>query len=73
MAAFLVGLLLLAGGYIFYGKLTASTVRPDPRRVTPAVALADGVDYVPMPTWRVYLVQLLNMCLCPGGQISFAN
>ena len=61
MAVFLVGLLLLAGGYIFYGKLTASTVGPDPRRVTPAVALADGVDYVPMPTWRVYLVQLLNI------------
>jgi carbon starvation protein CstA len=59
--AFLAGLVLLAGGYFLYGKLVASTVRPDPHRVTPAIALADGVDYVAIPTWRVYLIQLLNI------------
>lgn len=61
MLAFLIGLGLLAGGYAVYGRFVASTVRPDPERVTPAVALADGVDYVAMPTWRVYLIQLLNI------------
>ncbi len=61
MIAFAVGLLLLAGGYVFYGRLTESAIRMDPDRVTPAIALADGVDYVAMPTWRVYLIQLLNI------------
>jgi len=61
MTAFVCGLLLLGGGYIFYGRLVQSAVKPDPSRVTPAVSRADGVDYVAMPTWRVYLVQLLNI------------
>lgn len=61
MGVFLLGLVLLLLGYAFYGRLTAQTVRPDPNRVTPAIALNDGVDFVPMATWRVYLVQLLNI------------
>lgn len=61
MIAFVCGLLLLGGGYLFYGRLVSSTVKPDPNRITPAVARADGVDFVAMPTWRVYLVQLLNI------------
>jgi carbon starvation protein CstA len=61
MVAFVCGLLLLVVGYFFYGRLTQSAVRPDPDRITPAVARADGVDYVAMSTWRVYLVQLLNI------------
>ena len=61
MAAFLIGLALLIGGYVVYGRFVASTVKPDPDRVTPAIAQADGVDYVAMPTWRVYLIQLLNI------------
>ena len=61
MFVFLAGLALLLGGYFFYGKFVTSTVRPDPNRVTPAVKLADGVDYVELPTWRVYLIQLLNI------------
>jgi carbon starvation protein CstA len=61
MTALVCGLLLLAGGYFIYGRLTQSAVRPDPERRTPAIARADGVDYVAMSTWRVYLVQLLNI------------
>ena len=61
MIAFVSGLLLLVGGYFVYGRLTESAVRPDPNRITPAIARADGVDYVAMSTWRVYLVQLLNI------------
>ncbi|HOA62168.1 MAG: carbon starvation protein A [Verrucomicrobia bacterium] len=61
MIAFVTGLILLVGGYFFYGRVVAATVRPDPNRLTPAIALADGMDYVPMPTWRVYLIQLLNI------------
>ena len=61
MWAFLGGMALLALGYVFYGRLTERPLRPDPARLVPAVRLADGVDYVPMATWRVYLVQLLNI------------
>jgi len=61
MGVFLLGLVLLLLGYALYGRLMAQTVRPDPNRVTPAIALNDGVDFVPMATWRVYLVQLLNI------------
>jgi len=61
VVAFVAGLVLLVGGYVFYGRLTQSAIRTDPGRATPAVALADGVDYVAMPTWRVYLIQLLNI------------
>lgn len=61
MLVLLSGIALLAFGYAFYGRLTESALRPDPKRATPAVRLADGVDYVAMPTWRVYLVQLLNI------------
>lgn len=61
MVPFVVGMLLLIAGYVFYGRLTESTVKPDARRITPAYARADGVDYVAMSTWRVYLIQLLNI------------
>ncbi len=61
MIAFVIGLVLLVAGYVVYGRIVAATVSPDPNRPTPAVAMADGVDYVQMPTWRVYLVQLLNI------------
>ena len=61
MIAFVCGLVLLVGGYFFYGRLTSSTVEPDPAGWTAAIAREDGVDFVAMPTWRVYLVQLLNI------------
>jgi carbon starvation protein CstA len=61
MTVFLIGIVLLLAGYSLYGRLTALSVRPDPKRVTPAIALRDGVDFVPLPTWRVYLIQLLNI------------
>ena len=47
-------------GYFTYGKLVDRVFGPDDR-VTPANRLTDGVDYVPMKTWRVFLVQLLNI------------
>ena len=61
MISFVLGGALLAAGYLVWGRLTERSVAPDPQRPTPAVRLADGLDYVPMPTWRVYLVQLLNI------------
>lgn len=61
MIVFIIGLAFLVGGYAVYGRIVADTVRPDPARVTPAISRADGVDFVPMPTWRIYLIQLLNI------------
>lgn len=60
MITFCCAILLLIGGYFFYGKLVEKVFRPDDRP-TPAIAHPDGVDYVPMKTWRVFLIQLLNI------------
>lgn len=60
MITFLIALAVLICGYLLYGKLTERVFRPDDRP-TPAVDHPDGVDYVPMKTWRVFLVQLLNI------------
>ncbi len=54
-----VGLLIL--GYVIYGSFVDRVFGSDANRVTPAVAMADGVDYVVMPTWKIYLIQLLNI------------
>ncbi|RME27651.1 MAG: carbon starvation protein A [Deltaproteobacteria bacterium] len=61
MVYFLAGLAVLAAGYFAWGHLAERAVRPDPDRRPPALACTDGVDCVPMPTWRVFLIQLLNI------------
>jgi len=47
-------------GYIVYGRFVAKAIQPDDR-VTPAYKKEDGVDFVPMKTWKAFLVQLLNI------------
>ena len=60
MITFFAALALLLAGYFLYGRLVEKVFKPtdDP---TPAVTMADGVDYVEMPTWKVFLIQLLNI------------
>ena len=60
MITFICSIVLLIGGYVLYGKLAEKVFGPDDRS-TPAVDHPDGVDYVPMKTWRVFLIQLLNI------------
>ena len=60
MISFFLSLVVLVAGYLVYGRLTDRIFGPDDRR-TPAVAVNDGVDCVPMKPWKAYLVQLLNI------------
>ncbi|MFB2855766.1 carbon starvation CstA family protein [Aeromonas allosaccharophila] len=52
---------LLVAGYFIYGKFIERIFGPNPQLKTPAITMADGVDYVPMSDKKVYLVQLLNI------------
>ena len=61
MTLFLISLAILIGGYFIYGKLAEKIFGTDPDRQTPAVTNADGVDFVAMPTWKVFLIQFLNI------------
>ena len=61
MITFLAGILVLILGYIFYSRFVERFAEVDGSRITPAYSMQDGVDYVPMPWWRVFLVQFLNI------------
>lgn len=58
---FILAAIGLLAGYYIYGKFVEKVFKPDPERVTPAVEINDGVDYVVMPTWKIWLIQLLNI------------
>ena len=60
MITFLISLVVLIVGFALYSKLIEKVFRVDDRQ-TPAVAHPDGVDYTPMKTWRLFLIQLLNI------------
>lgn len=61
MTTFIISIIALVAGYAFYSKYLERIMEADPQRITPASTLGDGVDYVPMPWWRVFLVQFLNI------------
>ncbi len=61
MYSFIISFVALIIGYIFYGRFVSKIFGPDPNRPTPANALKDGVDYIPMPTWKVFMIQFLNI------------
>lgn len=61
MITFLICLALLIGAYFTYGRYLERTVKIDPKAETPCHRLYDGVDYVPLPRWRIFLIQLLNI------------
>ena len=48
-------------GYLIYGRFVEKVFGPQPQRPTPAITHADGVDFVAMPKWKLWLIQLLNI------------
>ena len=60
MISFIIAIVVLLVGYIIYGRITERIFAPDDRK-TPAEAKNDGVDFVPMKTWKAILVELLNI------------
>lgn len=61
MISFSVCLLALIAGYFVYGRVAERIFGPDSRRQTPALTKADGVDYMPLPAWKIFMIQFLNI------------
>lgn len=61
MFSFFISLAVLIGGYFIYGAFVEKIFDIDESRKTPAYTMQDGVDYIPMPTWKVFLIQFLNI------------
>lgn len=61
MLLFVISLVALVAGYFIYGAVVEKVVGIDGKAKTPALTMTDGVDYVPMPTWKVFLIQFLNI------------
>lgn len=61
MITLISSIILLILGYIIYGRFVERIFRPDFNRQTPAIAHPDGIDYVPMKPWRIFLIQFLNI------------
>ena len=60
MISFLISIVALVLGYLIYGRVIERVFGPDGRQ-TPAIAHPDGVDYIAMPTWKVFMIQFLNI------------
>ena len=60
MGLFLISCLALIIGYIFYGLL-AEKIFGISEKKTPAVQKADGVDFIPLPPYKIFLIQFLNI------------
>ena len=60
MITFSIALVVLIAGYFIYGAYVDRIFAPDDRK-TPAMTRADGVDYIPLPTWKIFMIQFLNI------------
>ena len=61
MLSFLLCIVALILGYALYGAFVDRVFSPDPNRITPAISKTDGVDFIPLPTWKVFMIQFLNI------------
>ncbi len=60
LISLILSFVVLIVGFLVYGRITEKIFAPDDRK-TPAIAINDGVDCVPMKPWKAFLVQLLNI------------
>ncbi|MBR4364461.1 MAG: carbon starvation protein A [Prevotella sp.] len=60
MISFTLSLLALILGYFLYGRFVEKVFGPDNRK-TPAIAKADGLDFIVLPNWKVFMIQFLNI------------
>lgn len=61
MYSFIISICALVLGYLLYGKFVDKVFGPVPSRITPAISKQNGVDFVVMPSWKVYMIQFLNI------------
>lgn len=61
MVSFLLSIVVLLSGYFFYSKIVDKAFGIDESRETPAIRLEDGVDFVKLPIWKIFLIQFLNI------------
>lgn len=60
MISFSISLIALVIAYFLYGKFLERVFGPDDR-VTPALRINDGVDYILLPSWKIFMIQFLNI------------
>ena len=61
MITFIISIVVLVAGYFIYGGYVDHKFKSDPSRPTPAIEKKDGVDYVPLKTGKIFLIQFLNI------------
>lgn len=61
MVTFIACLVALIAAYFLYGGVMTRIAGIDPKADVPSKTMYDGVDYIPMPRWRIFLIQLLNI------------
>src|SRR6056297_1714258 len=61
MLTFIISIAALVIGYFLYGKFIERFFGANDNIKTPAYSVNDGVDYLPLPTWKIFLIQFLNI------------
>ena len=61
MITFLGCLGLLVAAYFTYGRYLERLCGVDAARPVPSATSFDGVDYIPLPTWKIFMIQFLNI------------
>ncbi|SFV51406.1 Carbon starvation protein A [hydrothermal vent metagenome] len=61
MITFILSFVALFLGFMMYGRIVERVFGIEEDRVTPAIRLEDGVDFVPLPGWKIFMIQFLNI------------